>query len=485
MSLSCLRYPLRLPLIFSSLAIFSYRASAGAALTGLRPFLPLGIGLLLAVSVGELHAADGSFDPTFVNGGRTTFAPASNSNVPQAISETSDGHLIIGGICQDVCLARLKSDGNLDTSYGPLHTGTALFGQFTGPPSSLEFDDMILLSDGRAVVAGCGGSPAIFVIRADGSDFDTSVGHNTGFLVGTQGNANVFGCAMRVRKQKDGKLIVLHTGIDNTYGRYVLVTRITADLAGLDPTFGNGGAAKIAFSLKGSTGNADLADALAVQDDDSIVTGGYAPDGNNNLNLELARLLPNGQLDTSFGGNGDGRFHFGATGAVQFSTRIYDIAIAPDGHVVFGGDYSIGPGFVEEMIGQVTKAGVPDARFEGIFLTQAGSDGATGGSPQITRVTATADSVIALAQIPRPTSAADYYFEVTRFDRLGNKVSIFGGGGSSYASFAADDSSDGARGQVLTTKGLVVTGESESTSNVSSFGVARFQYEHIFGDTFQ
>jgi hypothetical protein len=64
-------------------------------------------------------------------------------------------------------------------------------------------------------------------------------------------------------------------------------------------------------------------------------------------------------------------------------------------------------------------------------------------------------------------------------------LGTFGGGGRSYASFATDDTDDGARGQVLTAKGLVVTGESESTSNVSSFGVARFQYELIFGDTFE
>jgi len=448
--------------------------------------------LLFASIQLPAYAIDGQLDASFANGGRTTVAPASGYNSARSVAEMSDGRLVVAGDCASgPCLARLNPDGSLDTTYGPLHTGTASFSQFSGAPSHSVQSDMILLADGRAVLAGCGesdkteGPPTLFVVRADGSDFDTSLGNGSGFFVGTQGAATANGCATRVRQQKDGKFVVLQNAFDSVYGGYVLVTRITADVGALDSTFGSAGQAKIAFSVNGPTGNDDSATSLELQANGAIVTGGFGTSGNGTKVMEFARLLSNGQLDGSFGNSGNGRFFHSAGSAID--TLVFDIAITPDQRIVFGGEYlNISDASNDfEMAGRLTSAGILDTAFAGGFVVHSAANGATGES-RIQRVAATADSLIALAAIPRSDGSDLEYFEITRFDRAGNKVSTFGGNGSVYASFAADDQDDRAAAQVLTTRGLVAAGTSfSSTTGDPSFGVARLQYEHIFSDSFQ
>ncbi len=432
------------------------------------------------------YAADGAFDLTFGNGGRTNFAPAPNENYVVASREMADGRLLIAGNCShEPCLVRLKPDGSLDTTYGPLHTGTAIFNQFSSSPDEPAVADMILLADGRAVLAGCLGSEAtLFVVRADGSDFDTSIANNSGIFTIAPGKDFSF-CANRVAQQQDGKFVVLEEAYDPDYGDYVLVTRVKADLSAVDSSFGSGGQSKIAFSANTSPDNSDAPTALAIQADGSIVTGGYGEATNSNYVMEFARLLPNGQLDSTFGDNGDGRLVHSAGSAR--STTINDIAITPDQRIVFGGSFrdTSDPNNYFEMVGRLTSAGALDKGFAGGFAAYEPANKATGGTG-VQRVLATADSVIAVAFIPRANDSNYSYVEVSRLDRSGNKVPDFGGQGSSYASFALEDDDDFPNASLLTTRGLVVTGAYfDLTTGINRIGAARFQYEHIFGDSFQ
>ncbi len=448
--------------------------------------------LLLAATHAVAHASDGQLDNSFGIGGRTAIAPNSGIGGGLAVAEMTDGRLLIAGDCPNgPCLIRLNPDGTLDQKYGPSHSGSTSFDQFVGVPPHTDIADMILLADGRAMLAGCGesdqaiGPPALFVVRADGSGLDTSLGNRNGYFLGTQGDATAVQCAMRVRQQKDGKFVVLQNATDSVYGAYTLVTRITADMSALDSTFGSGGQAKIEFGVNGPTGNSDTGYALEIQANGAIVTGGYGSTAGGTQVMEFARLLPNGQFDNSFGHAGNGRFFHSAGSGID--TAVFDIAMAPDQRIVFGGGYVDTADFSNglSMVGRLTSAGSFDTSFAGgNFVTYAPSNGASGRA-EVVRVIATVDSVIALADIPRLNGSYLNYFEVTRFDRMGNKVSAFGVNGSDFASFAVGNYNDQAIAQVLTTRGLVVTGTSNLNDQTPFFGVARLQYEHIFSDSFQ
>lgn len=71
----------------------------------------------------------------------------------------------------------------------------------------------------------------------------------------------------------------------------------------LDPTFCGAGTCRVAFDLPGSS-FADHAAAVAVDRDGRIVVAGTVDDGTLGTDCGVARLLPDGSLDTSFGGTG-------------------------------------------------------------------------------------------------------------------------------------------------------------------------------------
>ena len=71
---------------------------------------------------------------------------------------------------------------------------------------------------------------------------------------------------------------------------------------------------------------------MALQADGKIVVAGMTDAGGGNVNnFAVARLLPNGELDTSF--DGDGR----VTIDFNFDDQAYAVAMQPDGRIVVAG----------------------------------------------------------------------------------------------------------------------------------------------------
>lgn len=93
-----------------------------------------------------------------------------------------------------------------------------------------------------------------------------------------------------------------------------------------DGTFGNGG---VASARVGVNVNALLA--LAVQPDGKIVAAGDADPGSGNTSFALARFLPDGTLDQSFGDHG--------TVVTSFVGGADAVVIQPDGKIVAAGEH--------------------------------------------------------------------------------------------------------------------------------------------------
>jgi uncharacterized delta-60 repeat protein len=105
----------------------------------------------------------------------------------------------------------------------------------------------------------------------------------------------------------------------------------------LDPSFGNGGVVRTDFGADDSPG------ALTLQDDGKILLAGGADRGypdhaNPESSMALARYLPDGSLDSSFGTGGKALVSFG-----RFNDASA-VAVEPDGKIAVAGENLLDPG---------------------------------------------------------------------------------------------------------------------------------------------
>jgi uncharacterized delta-60 repeat protein len=145
---------------------------------------------------------------------------------------------------------------------------------------------------------------------------------------GTGGVFSTSGVATAVALQSDGRIVVAGAMTGFSTGLLRLNTNGT-----LDPTFGNGGIAKIVLPDIFSGGN-DLAVGVAIQPDGKIVFAISDNDGDAGRICHIvSRVNADGSLDTAFG---DGGFALSSNENTRtdFSNNI---ALQPDGNILVAG----------------------------------------------------------------------------------------------------------------------------------------------------
>jgi uncharacterized delta-60 repeat protein len=177
--------------------------------------------------------------------------------------------------------------------------------------------------------------------------------------------------ANAVALQPDGKIVVVGTTYSPEFqsGDF-LVVRYNSN-GSLDTNFGTGGIVTI------NQGSADVFNAVAVQPDGKIVAVGRTSDGDRAI---VARLNPNGSLDSSFGG---GFAYFNLQNYIGNNFRNYKdnnfqtIGLLPDGRIVAGGvanNYPTQPIYYAEFIVAFESNGVVAQNFanQGVDLGSIG-----------------------------------------------------------------------------------------------------------------
>ena len=235
------------------------------------------------------------------------------------------------------CYAALP--GCLDTSFG----GTGFVTAYLGDPGPSNWAWLVVVQpDGKIVTAGDASSVL------NGTDFGVARFNIDGSLDNSFGDPDPLNPTLRrgytitaitakydfarggLVLQPDGKLLVHGTTSDGMKDDVVLV-RYNTD-GTLDTSFGSGG--KV---ILGRTRNTPYGD-VAIQTDGRIIVGGTTQD-----KFALARLLPNGTLDTSFGSGGLVLANPNTTGgsAVGLSLAIQRVpAYTGEERIVVGG-YSL------------------------------------------------------------------------------------------------------------------------------------------------
>jgi uncharacterized delta-60 repeat protein len=227
--------------------------------------------------------------------------------------------------------------------------------------------------------------------------------------------------------QPDGKLILAGYAYSEGGHRFALA-RYEPN-GDLDPTFDGDGRLIIPFDTEDGA-----AAAVAVQSDGKIVIAGTVSTGDD-FDIALARVLPNGELDSTF--SGDGRT---ITPIAEGWERASDLVIQPDGKIVVAGEDRTGgdgtpPHFV---VLRYNGNGSLDESFGtgGIAITAVGDEAIAHA------VALQQDGKIVVAG--RITQASYDYFGIARYTAAGSlDVEGFGDGGyvmisPGYGGFAND-----------------------------------------------
>jgi len=273
------------------------------------------------VAVARLNP-NGTLDGTFSGDGKRLFSWGAISRA-QAVVVMPNGKLLLAGFSGpetgNVQLARLKPDGALDATFGVKGIAKVDFG---GDDFGLA---MARQANGRIVVVGRS-SPTfptdetlgaiVTRVRANGELDPDFAGTGKITLPGTSN-------ARAVLIQPDRKVVVAGTADGS---QKMTVTRLRPN-GTPDPTFDTDGTAAI-----------DVASVLvagaALQPDGKIVVA-----GSGGGRFVVARLNPNGSLDTTFGTAGKATVDFGVP------TFAHAVGRQPNGRIVVAGQRTVSDDF--------------------------------------------------------------------------------------------------------------------------------------------
>ncbi|MHA6197379.1 hypothetical protein ACX3YG_23765 [Pseudomonas wadenswilerensis] len=260
--------------------------------------------VLLTGAVGNpLHGSafvvrvlpDGELDSSFGVSGYCIIALEKPSTVILSAGLQSDGKFVLSLVTSDSATLTLRNylarldNGHLDPSFGPNGSGLVRVDE------DLTAGLLILPTDGILVGSSTFGySQIIFRQYLANGEPDTHFGENGEVSVAIE-NGSVWCGALLL--QPDGKIVAVGSASVG-FGIHSLITRLDPD-GGMDMTF-NGGEPKIMVFQGHETQNM----AVALQPDNKLVTGGESTGTVETHNFVLMRFLSNGNLDSSFGNNG-------------------------------------------------------------------------------------------------------------------------------------------------------------------------------------
>jgi uncharacterized delta-60 repeat protein len=395
---------------------------------------------------------DGDLDPAFGAGGVVMTDFNNSTDIAYAVALQADGKLVAAGTTytdndfsdEDFAIARYNPDGSLDASFGNNGRVTTDF-----PDLAAVISAVVVQSDGKIVVAG--GAYPLFTFAGDfkvarynpDGSLDTSFG--TGGIVTTifPGDGSY---AFALALQSDGKIIAAGTDfVDFNPGDMsdtdFALARYNPD-GSLDATFGNGGTMTTDF-----LGAEDDVYSVLIQPDGKIVAAGSANGPFDYYNFAVARYLPNGTLDTTFGTGGKVRTDFGNNDL----DIAYAAALQPDGKIAAAGTTVFDLGVSQHFaLARYNSNGTVDTTFDtdGRVLIDFGSF-----AQSAYAVLIQPDGKIITVGYPN-TESEDSDFLLARCNPNGSLDPTFGVGGKVRTSFG--DLNAGANGAVLQPDGKIV-----------------------------
>lgn len=309
--------------------------------------------------VAAFQLSTGLPDTTFA-GGDVNISYSPGDDLFNDIVVQPDGKVVVVGTSNngsndDVLVVRYRQDGSTDTSFST--DGEIEHPLGTGQDEAATVD---LLDDGRLVVAGNsrqGAEQDMFVMRLhpDGSFDRTFSSDGVAFADPSTDEGSVSG-----RVQPDGRIVLAGTA-----GSNLVAARLLTD-GSLDTSYSGDGLVNVSTSA-----SPESWEHVALTPDGGLVVAGFQNDGTRD-NVAVAKLDADGSLDADFGSNGSVRVPNGTAWSYA-----RDVFVAPQGEVVV----AVEDGGGNHMITRLTADGQLDTSFagDGVYSHTFGTSGRTGG----------------------------------------------------------------------------------------------------------
>src|SRR5262245_26705524 len=258
--------------------------------------------VVLVVTTSLLIGATGGLDATFGDAGVTHFCIGNYGSCSSDVLQQASEKLVLAGYGaragadMDFVVTRISATGARDLTFGDNGLAGADFAGLDDVAyAAIQQPDGKLVLVGRAATTETTSDIGLARFSADGAA-------DAGF--GTNGVVRIdvgleYDRANDVVQQADGKLVV--AGWTNASGlAQMVLARVTAN-GTLAPSFGTDGVAIVDFGLNLTS----FAYALLLQPDGKLVAVGAVSDPpQHNPDFAIARLTKDGQLDTTFDGDG-------------------------------------------------------------------------------------------------------------------------------------------------------------------------------------
>jgi uncharacterized delta-60 repeat protein len=309
------------------------------------------VGLGLAIIAAPVVALDPGEDGVIV-----TIPISGISDTAQAVALNPGGDLVLVGSAGGnySALARVTAAGTLDGGFGTLGVSKPDFSSSTGGDGLRAF---VRMDDGRYVGCGLSHRPTTAI------DFLLAVFNSNGSLDSTFNGGGYAVTAFTpsgsgeqcnaVALQTDG--MIVSAGSTNGSGHlHIALTRHTA-LGQPDTNFGSGGI--VAIDASAALNGDSEARAVAVQPNGKLLVAGYAL-GPASDDFLVMRLNTDGSPDPTFGSNGITRTAIGTSEDIANA-----MVLQPDGSIVLAGSYYAADGHRHFALARYTTAGMLDPTF--------------------------------------------------------------------------------------------------------------------------
>jgi uncharacterized delta-60 repeat protein len=341
-----------------------FEAATGVAIQPDGKIVALGSDYNTNTSYMARYNSNGTLDKTFDGDGKLTI-PVDKL---WKVAVQPDGKILAVGYHKSpdgdkkFALRRLLSSGAMDTSFD--FDGVAWL-DFGGADDGFAVN---VQPDGRILAAGTMGSAAVVArLWQNGTQFDTGGQQVQSLSFGQLYPPGSYATALALATQADGKLLTAGE-LRNKAGTAseAIVTRFLPDGL-LDRSFAVEGTAHLQI------GGFTSARAMAIQPDGKIVVAGYSSISYYHAEFMVARYLPTGAPDSSFGLNGT-NYRLGNFQADTGVDKGTAVALAPDGKIVVVGSAWNGSAWVWG-VARWNGNGTPDTTFDndGLLLLETGS----------------------------------------------------------------------------------------------------------------
>jgi uncharacterized delta-60 repeat protein len=307
---------------------------------------------------------DGTPDTTFNNGaGSIQIDIGGGFDQAAGIALDPSGNIAVVGTStvpggqQRAAIISLGADGRPRGGFGPGGSGGEII---TSPMTSTSLNAAAFDANGNIVVVGSGfNSPGLSFyiigrINPITGAFDPAFNKGTIQAIAIFKQSNDIATAVNI--DPNGNIVVSGDSTPQSGLRQAAIVRLLPNGSTLDPSFNKTGV--FVFSTPGST--SDLVRAATLDPANNLYVGiDSGPVGK----LSVAKVSPNGALDTSFGVGGVFVTQFlGAVG----NPATAGVVVTPTGQVVLAGTVQTGtsPPGVDFAVVQLTRDGTIDTGFD-------------------------------------------------------------------------------------------------------------------------